>query len=388
MKYILILADGAADEPIAELGGRTPLEAADKPNMDRIAREGRCGMMKTVDDSLTPGSEVANMTILGYDPLKYFTGRGALEALSMGVPFSDTDMAYRCNFVTIEKGVMKDFSAGHITSEEGARLFRSLQEKIPEARLYPGVSYRNVMILPNGKGAETFPPHDFVGESINDYLPRGDDAELLMKFMVRASDVFEIHPVNLDRIEAGKKPATTIWPWSGGRKPDMPDFYEKYHKHGAMISAVDLLFGIANCAHMRCIKVPGATGYLDTDYMAKARAAVDAVNRDDTDFVYMHVEATDEAGHLGSVEEKIKAIERLDEAVGYILDNFKGCVMLMPDHPTPIAKKTHTRDPVPFAVMGRDEPDSVSVYNEKEIAEKGAYGMISALDLLDTVFKE
>lgn len=387
MKYILILADGAADEPLAELGGKTPLEVAHKPNMDKIAKLGRCGMIKTVDESMTPGSDVANMSILGYDPKKYYTSRGALEAVSMGVPFGENDLAYRCNLVTIKNGKMDDFSAGHISSEEGAMLFKSLQEKIPEAKLYSGVSYRNVLMLPNGKGSVTVAPHDIIGQLIDDNLPKGEDADLLMKFIVRSSDVFEIHPVNLNRMEQGKKPATAIWPWSGGKKPSMPDFYEKYHKKGAVISAVDLLFGIAKCAGMKLIKVDGATGYLDTNFMGKAKAAVDAVIGD-VDFVYMHVEATDEAGHLGSIEEKIKAIEHLDEAVGYILDNFDGCVMLMPDHPTPICKKTHTHAPVPFAVMGKGEPDAVSVYNEKEVAEKGSYGIIDAVNLLDMVFKE
>ena len=387
MKYLLILADGAADEPLAELGGKTPLEVAKKPNMDTIAKNGRCGMLKTVDESMTPGSDVANMSILGYDPEKYYTGRGALEALSMGVPFSEEDMAYRCNLVTIENGKMKDFAAGHISSEEGAELFKSLQEKVTGVTFYPGVSYRNVMMFPGGKGAETFPPHDIVDEAVDDYMPRGPDADTLMKLMVRAADVFENHPVNVARKAAGKNPATTIWPWSAGKKPAMPQFCEMFGKQGAMISAVDLLFGIAACCGMKIVKVPGATGYLDTDYMGKAKAAVEAL-QGDADFVYMHVEATDEAGHLGSVEEKIKAIERLDEAVGYILENFDGCVMLMPDHPTPIAKKTHTHDAVPFAVMGKDEADAVTAYTEEDVRKNGAYGLMKAVDLLPMVFGE
>ena len=387
MKYLLILADGAADEPLAELGGKTPLEVAKKPNMDKIAKNGRCGMLKTVEECMTPGSDVANMSILGYDPEKYYTGRGALEALSMGVPFGEDDMAYRCNLVTIENGKMKDFAAGHITSEEGAELFKSLQEKVTGVTFYPGVSYRNVMMFPGGKGAETYPPHDIVDEVVDNYMPNGPDAETLMKLMVRAADVFENHPVNIARKAAGKNPATTIWPWSSGKKPAMPKFCDMFGKQGAMISAVDLLFGIAACCGMEIVKVEGATGYLDTNYMGKAKAAVEAL-QGGADFVYMHVEATDEAGHLGSIEEKIKAIERLDEAVGYILENFDGCVMLMPDHPTPIAKKTHTHDAVPFVVMGKDEADAVSVYAEKDVRENGAYGLIKATDLLPMVFGE
>ena len=387
MKYLLILADGAADEPLEELGGKTPLEVAKKPNMDMIAKKGRCGMLKTVDESMTPGSDVANMSILGYDPEKYYTGRGALEALSMGVPFGEDDMAYRCNLVTIENGKMKDFAAGHITSEEGAELFKSLQEKVPELKFYPGVSYRNVMMFPGGKGVESYPPHDIVDEVVDNYMPKGPDADVVMKAMVRAADVFENHPVNVARKAAGKNPATTIWPWSSGKKPAMPKFEEMFGKKGAMISAVDLLFGIAACCGMEIVKVEGATGYLDTNYMGKAKAAVETL-KGDADFVYMHVEATDEAGHLGSAEEKIRAIERLDEAVGYILENFDGCVMLMPDHPTPIAKKTHTHDAVPFVVMGKDEADSVSAYTEKDVRENGAYGLMKAVDLLPMVFSE
>ena len=387
MKYLLILADGAADEPLEELGGKTPLEVAKKPNIDMIAKKGRCGMLKTVDESMTPGSDVANMSILGYDPEKYYTGRGALEALSMGVPFGEDDMAYRCNLVTIENGKMKDFAAGHITSEEGAELFKSLQEKVPELKFYPGVSYRNVMMFPGGKGVESYPPHDIVDEVVDNYMPKGPDADVVMKAMVRAADVFENHPVNVARKAAGKNPATTIWPWSSGKKPAMPKFEEMFGKKGAMISAVDLLFGIAACCGMEIVKVEGATGYLDTNYMGKAKAAVETL-KGDADFVYMHVEATDEAGHLGSAEEKIRAIERLDEAVGYILENFDGCVMLMPDHPTPIAKKTHTHDAVPFVVMGKDEADSVSAYTEKDVRENGAYGLMKAVDLLPMVFSE
>ncbi|MBR5451323.1 MAG: cofactor-independent phosphoglycerate mutase [Methanocorpusculum sp.] len=387
MKYLLILADGAADEPLEELGGKTPLEVAKKPNMDMIAKKGRCGMLKTVDESMTPGSDVANMSILGYDPEKYYTGRGALEALSMGIPFGEDDMAYRCNLVTIENGKMKDFAAGHITSEEGAELFKSLQEKVPELKFYPGVSYRNVMMFPGGKGVESYPPHDIVDEVVDNYMPKGPDAETVMKAMVRAADVFENHPVNVARKAAGKNPATTIWPWSSGKKPAMPKFEEMFGKKGAMISAVDLLFGIAACCGMEIVKVEGATGYLDTNYMGKAKAAVETL-KGDADFVYMHVEATDEAGHLGSAEEKIRAIERLDEAVGYILENFDGCVMLMPDHPTPIAKKTHTHDAVPFVVMGKDEADGVSAYTEKDVRENGAYGLMKAVDLLPMVFSE
>ncbi len=387
MKYLLILADGAADEPLEQLCGKTPLEAAKKPNMDRIAREGRCGMLQTVEHSMTPGSDVANMSIMGYDPTKYYTGRGALEALSMDVPFGPNDMAYRCNLVAIEDGKMKDFSAGHITSEEGTAILASLQEKFPQLKFYPGVSYRNIIMFPGAQGSISFPPHDIVGQEIEQYLPQGPDRETLLKAMKCAEEVFKDHPVNKARIAAGKTPATTVWPWSGGKKPEMPAFESVYGKKGAVISGVDLLFGIATCAQMKIVRVEGATGFLDTNYMGKAKAAVKTL-KGDVDFLYMHVEATDEAGHMGSIGEKIRAIENLDKAVGYILDNFDGTIMLMPDHPTPIVKKTHTHDPVPFAVRGPGfAADACQIYSEKECRAHGALGQMKSGDLFKMVFR-
>ncbi|HJJ56357.1 MAG TPA: cofactor-independent phosphoglycerate mutase [Methanocorpusculum sp.] len=390
MKYILVLGDGMTDKALPELGNHTPLESAKTPNMDTIASGGKCGIMYTIPPNMEPGSDVANMSILGYDPNIYYTSRGALEATSMGVPFNDTDYAYRCNLVTIENNIMKDFTAGHISSEESKELFESLQNRISDlcVNAYPGISYRNVLMVSNGKGSTTKAPHDIIDKPIDSYLPSGDDADLLRRIMDISEEVFKTHKVNRNRVSAGKNPATTVWPWTGGIKPNMPKFTDMFGKKGAMISAVDLLFGLAKCTGMSIIKVDGATGYLDTNYLGKAKAAVDTVVNNDIDFVYMHVEATDEASHLGSVDEKIKAIESLDGAVGYILDNFDGCVMLMPDHYTPISIKTHTRDPVPFAVYGlSDEKDAVTKYTEKEIAEKGEYGTIQSTSLLNMVFK-
>ena len=378
MKYLIILGDGMADWPCEALGNKTPLEYADIPNMDRIARVGRSGMLKTVKDGFEPGSDIANLSVLGYDPALYYTGRGALEAVSMGVELGPDDIAYRCNLVTVKDGMMRDFSAGHITSEEGAALLASLDAALPDVSLYPGVSYRNLLVVPGGKGADTKPPHDIVDEEIAGYLPEGEDAALLEECVRVSREIFADHPVNQKRIAEGKVPATQIWPWSGGKKPQLPSFEERYGVRGAMISAVDLLNGIARCAGMDIITVPGATGYLDTDYMAKARYAVTALET--ADLVYMHVEAPDEAGHLGSVEEKVRAIERLDEAVGYILDHMAGIIALLPDHPTPLALKTHTSDPVPFAVMGKGT-DDVDSYSESA-AEKGSFGMMDALDFI------
>lgn len=337
MKYLLVLGDGMADEPIPELGGKTPLEAADTPNMDQIAREGAMGMVRTVPAGFVPGSDIANLSVLGYDPISNYTGRGPLEAANMGVDLGPDDIAYRCNLVTIIDGVMEDFSAGHISSGEGAELLASLNKRIQGATCYPGVSYRNIMILPGGDGCESTAPHDIVSQRIDPYLPSGPDANLLKRYMDISAEVFSDHPVNRERIRNGKKPVTQIWPWSGGKKPSLPLFKEKYHLKGGMISAVDLLNGIARYAGMEIIRVPGATGFLDTDYHAKGQYAVEALKR--LDFVYLHIEAPDEAGHMGDLIEKIKAIERIDQMIGEIREEFDGRIALLPDHPTPISKK-------------------------------------------------
>jgi len=384
MKYVVVLGDGMADEPLAELGGKTPLEYARTPNMDRMAREGSCGMLRTIPDGFEAGSDIANMSILGYAPEVYYTGRGPLEAMSMGIDLSPTDVAYRCNLITTRNGMMADFSAGHISSDEGAALFASLQEVIPEVCLKAGVSYRNLLVVPRGKGAVSTPPHDIVGKNTGDFLPRGGDADILLHCMKRSREVFLDHPVNHARREAGKVPATEIWPWSGGHKPAFPLFSAKYGMKGGMISAVDLLNGIARCAGMEVIRVPGATGYLDTDYAAKARFAIDAMKH--LDFLYLHIEAPDEAGHLGDVKEKITAIEKVDEVVGSILAEFDGIVAVLPDHPTPVRIKTHSREPVPFVVLGR-EKDRCKGFSEKDAAD-GGFGLRNAVDFLAFLFSQ
>jgi 2,3-bisphosphoglycerate-independent phosphoglycerate mutase len=382
MKYIVVLGDGMADEPLEELGGMTPLAYARTPNMDRMAREGACGMLRTIPDGFEAGSDIANMAVLGYAPEKYYTGRGPLEALSMGIDLAPDDVAYRCNLVTIEENTMADFSAGHITSAEGAELFASLQAELPEVMLKAGVSYRNLLVVHKGNGAISTPPHDIVGQGIAPFLPKGGDADLLLRCMEKSRKVFEGHPANKARVRTGKRPATRIWPWSGGHKPAFPSFEKKYGKKGGIISAVDLLNGIARCAGMEVISVPGATGYLDTDYDAKARYALEAIRR--LDFVYVHIEAPDEAGHMGSVEEKVKAIERVDSVVGTIRDQFDGILAVLPDHPTPIRVKTHTRDPIPFVVTGKGT-DGSTAYSE-EAGRFGGLGMKNATEFLEFLF--
>lgn len=364
-KFVVVVGDGMADEPLEELGGETPLEHARTPHMDSIAREGCCGMLRTIPPGCEPGSDIANLSILGYDPRIYYTGRGPLEAASMGILLAPSEMAYRCNLVTITDGIMRDFSAGHISSAEGSALLSDLGERVRPARLFPGVSYRNVLVFPGARGARTVAPHDIVGQKIDPYLPRGDDAEVLLSCIEASARVFDGHPVNLSRVSRGLPPATHVWPWSGGRTPELPPFEEKYGLSGGMISAVDLLKGIARCARMEVIIVPGATGYLDTDYHAKALYALDALRR--LDFVYVHVEAPDEAGHLGSLEEKVRAIERLDGMIGEILRGCKARVAVLPDHPTPLRTRTHSAEPVPFAILGAGR-DGCRSFCEREAA--------------------
>jgi len=382
MKYIVILGDGMADEPLPELGGKTPLEHAKTPNLDRMTVTGACGMLRTIPEGFEAGSDIANMSVLGYDPKTYYTGRGPLEAVSMGIDVQDDDIAYRCNLVTIKDGVMQDFSAGHISSTEGARLLSSLEMELPDVTIKPGVSYRNLLVIPEGKGCTSTPPHDIVGMAIAGYLPVGGDARLLVQCMDISRRVFARHPVNAARIKSGKSPATQIWPWSGGRKPRLPLFSDKFAKSGGIIAAVDLLNGIGRCAGMEIIKVPGATGYLDTDYQAKARYALDAIRH--LDFLYLHIEAPDEAGHLGSVEEKVRAIERIDGVVGIILEQFDGVVAVLPDHPTPIRVRTHTSEPVPFVIRGKGT-DATRRFTEREAAQ-GMFKMKNAVDFLPFIF--
>ena len=378
MKAVILLGDGMADEPLAELGGLTPLEYAQTPNMDRVAREGRTGLVATVPDGYEAGSDVANLSLLGYDPARFYTGRGPLEAANIGVELGEDDVAYRCNLVTVKDGAMTDVSAGHITSAEGAALLGALQPAIPSVRVEPGISYRNLLVVPRAAGGRGTPPHDIVGQQIDPYLPTGPDRDILLACMAAAEEIFADHPVNQARIAAGKPPATGIWPWSGGRRPTLPLFSDRFGVAGGMISAVDLLNGIARYAGLEVIAVPGATGYLDTDFQGKARAVLAALDR--LDFVYCHVEAPDEAGHMGSIEEKVRAIEHVDEMLGVLIDGFDGVIAVLPDHATPIRLRTHTREAVPVAVRGLGTDDTRR-YSEKE-AEKGDLGRLAATALL------
>ena len=391
MKFVVILGDGMADLPLAALQGKTPLQWANKPNMDRIARLGRNGLALTVPEGFPPGSDVANLSVAGYEPQKYYTGRAPLEAAAMGVLLAEGDIAFRCNFVTIENGIMLDYSAGHITSEEGRELIDALKPLMPGHRLYAGVSYRNLLVLKAGARAICTPPHDISDQPVQGHLPRGEEAMLLLELMDAAQPILARHPVNLKRVAAGRKPANAIWLWGQGPAPAMPSFPELYGLKGAMISAVDLLKGIGVYAGLEVINVPGATGTLDTNYEGKVQAALEALRR--LDFVYLHIEAPDEAGHEGDLEQKVRAIELFDRlAVGPLIEGLKSVgedwrVLLMPDHATPISIKTHSSDPVPFAIMGTGiEPDNVQTFDEQS-AKLGGYGQVQATALVGMMAK-
>ncbi|MCM2266113.1 MAG: cofactor-independent phosphoglycerate mutase [Desulfuromonadales bacterium] len=362
MKYLILVGDGMADEPIDELGGLTPLEKADTPNMDRLARAGLTGMAETVPAAFHPGSDVANLSVFGYDPATCYTGRSPLEAASMGVELGPDDVAFRLNLVTLVAHggdlYMEDFSAGHISTEEARALIATLQDELGDEnfQFYPGVSYRHLMVWRGGR--EDFnlaPPHDLTYQSLRPHTPRSPEAAPLMQITTSAQLLFKSHPVNLRREASGRLPANSIWLWGQGKRPRMQTLQEIHGLTGAVISAVDLIKGIGIYAGLKVIDVPGATGYLDTNYRGKAQAALDALR--ELDLVYVHVEAPDEAAHGGLLSDKLEAIERFDaEVVGTVLaglETLGDCrVLVLPDHPTPVKRMTHTKDPVPFILYG------------------------------------
>ncbi|WP_297211960.1 MULTISPECIES: cofactor-independent phosphoglycerate mutase [Thermodesulfovibrio] len=368
MKYIVIVPDGAADNPIEELGGKTPLQVANTPNMDFLASCGIAGSVRNIPKGFPPGSDVANLSILGYDPRVYYTGRAPLEAVSMGLTLSKNDIAYRCNLVTLnfldkKQILMDDYSAGHISSEEAKILIEEIDIKLGSEtlRFYPGVSYRHIMVWKDGsEDVECTPPHDITGKEISRYLPIGKNASFLKELIFKSSEILKEHPVNKKRISEGKKPANSIWLWGQGRTPDLPNYRDKYNMTGALISAVDLTKGLGILAGFHIINVPGATGWIDTNYDGKASYGLNALER--VDFVYIHIEAPDEAGHQGDYKLKIKAIEDIDRiVVGRIIqeakERFKEFkILLLPDHPTPVKLRTHTSEPVPFVIYdGKDK---------------------------------
>ncbi len=386
MKYIIVLGDGMADEPLEQLGGKTPLAYAKTPWMDEISKKSEIGLAKTIPDGMKPGSDTANLAVLGYNPKQYYTGRSPLEALSIGVDMEEKDIAIRCNLVTVsddslpyEEKTIVDHSSSEISTEDAAVLLDAVRDVLEDDvyRFYLGTSYRHCTIWKEGDVVELTPPHDILGKVIGEYLP---DDEILREKMKRSYDILNHHPLNEERARKGLNKANSIWFWGAGTKPALDSFEGKFGKKGAMISAVDLLKGIAVGAAMTNIEVEGADGTLETNYEGKASAAVKAAMENGSDFVYIHVEAPDEMGHQGSVERKVKAIEYLDgRVIGPVYEQMKKSgedfrLLVMPDHPTPIRTRTHSSDPVPY--MRYDsaaEQDHEWDYNEKEAKESGHY---------------
>lgn len=391
MKYVILVPDGAADLPSAEHGGMTPFEAAHIPNMDFLAREGVCGTAITVPEGMAPGSDVANYSIMGYDPRRYYSGRGPLEAVSMDVPLGPDEVAFRCNLVTEEGGVLADYSAGHISTREAAEIIATLREQLDdeETALYPGVGYRHLLVL-RGLGylqEVCTPPHDAVGRRVEEIMPRGPHARRLAALIRGSRALLDGHGVNRLRGQRGLRPANMIWPWGQGRLPVLPTFGERCGLSGAVVTAVDLIKGLGKLAGLEVLEVPGATGYHDTDYAAKARFALRALR--EVDLVYVHVEAPDEAGHEGDWGAKVRALENFDaHIVGAFLaaadrGDQEFSFLLMPDHLTPLEVRTHAADPVPFALYRPHAlPDLGRSFSERGVLA-GSYAALPAWRLLD-----
>ncbi|MGN1159416.1 MAG: cofactor-independent phosphoglycerate mutase [Lachnospiraceae bacterium] len=398
MKYVIVLGDGMADEPIEQLGGKTPLAYAKTPNMDTLSKKSEIGLVHTIPDGMKPGSDTANLSVLGYDPKIYYSGRSPLEALSIGVPMKDTDIALRCNIVTIseddvafEEKTIIDHSSSEISTEDCAVLLNAVREQLENEtyKFYVGTSYRHCLIWDHGQVVELTPPHDVLTQKIGSYLPQ--DA-VLREMMKKSYDILVNHPLNIERKKNGLNPANCCWFWGAGTKPMLSSFYEKTGKKGIMISAVDLLKGIAVGAGMDNANVEGANGGLHTNYEGKAAAAVKALTEDGYDFAYVHLEAPDEMGHQGSVERKVQAIEYLDERIiGPIANALEKAgtdyrMLVLPDHPTPIRVRTHTADSVPYMLYDSTQSQAHTWdYNEKEAAESGTF-VAHGYEMIDKLF--
>ena len=389
MKYVVVLCDGMADYPVPALGGKTPMMCADKPHMDALAKKAEVGLVRTVAPGMKPGSDVANMSVLGFDPTKYYTGRSPLEAASIGVDLKDTDVTLRTNLVTLsdeenyEDKTMVDYCAGDISTEEAAEIMRDVQAHFgnSEFSFYPGVSYRHCLVWANGTTdlGDMTPPHDISGRVIGEYLSKSENAKELVQMMKDSYAFLKDHPVNKKRVAEGKRPANSIWLWGEGKKPMLPSFYDTFGLKGAIVSAVDLLKGIGKCAKMETPQVEGATGYIDTNFEGKAEAAVHAL-KNGCDFAYIHLEAPDECGHRNEPENKVKAIEMIDSRVLPIVlqgleeigEDYK--VMILPDHPTPIVTQTHASDPVPYLIYHKNaEQQGVDTINEETAKATGVF---------------
>jgi len=399
MKYLLVIGDGMADYPVDAINGKTPLQVANKPHIDELAAKGRSGTLKTIPEDMGAGSDVANLSILGYNPKKWYTGRGPLEAASRGVHLDKDDIAFRCNLITEENDVLVDYSADHITSEEATELMKHVGEKLGkpnEIDFYAGVSYRHLLVFRNGPYSDEVlctPPHDTIGIKISETLPKAKTSAAeftvatLNKMILSSKKILENHPVNVNRVSRGKRPGNMIWPWGQGKKLSIPTLQERYGIKGAVISAVDVVKGVGIYAGMKVINVPGATGFYDTNYEGKADYALEALKN--YDMVLIHVEAPDEAGHFGDYEQKIKTIEDLDKRlIGRLMKGLdQECtIAVLPDHATPIRVKTHTRDPVPFIICSPlIKADNVKCFDE-ESAKKGGFGFLERGELFMPLF--
>lgn len=401
MKYIILLGDGMADEPLSELDGKTPLQYAATPNMDYLAANGEIGLVRTVPAGFPPGSDVANLAVMGYDPRSYYTGRSPLEAVSMGVVLEENDVAFRCNLVHLsgqeryEDKLMVDYSADEISTPEAKALIEFIGRRLNSdvIRFYPGVSYRHLLVWRGGPEASVLtPPHDISGRCIAAYLPQGEGGAFLLRLMQESNKYLPEHPVNLQRIQAGLRPANSIWLWGQGKKPALPAFSDKYGLTGAVISAVDLIKGIGICAGLEVVEVEGATGNIHTNFTGKAEAALAAL-RQGKDFVYIHVEAPDEAGHRGELDNKLKAIEALDQMLAVLLSGLNQFeayrIMLLPDHPTPMRTRTHSSAPVPFAIYtkGKQPANRFTAYDEATAAQSGL-GFSAGYELMEYFIKQ
>lgn len=389
MKYIVVLGDGMADYAVDEFGGQTVLDVAEKPNMDFMSKNGELGLVKTVPDGLKPGSDVANLSVMGYDTTKCYTGRSPLEAASIGVKLSDDDITFRANLVTLSDEenyadkTMVDYSAGEITTAEAEELINAVEKELHTdiIHFYSGVSYRHLLVWKGGStNVELTPPHDISDRKITEYLPKGENSDKLLEFMMKSEQILKNHPVNKKRIAEGKRPANSIWIWGEGRKCILEKFSDKFGVKGSVISAVDLIKGIANCADMNSIDVEGACGTYETNFDGKAQAALDTL-LNGADFVYIHMEAPDECGHQGDAEHKKLSVELIDgKVVGFLRDELKKRnidyrMLILPDHPTPIKLKTHVSDPVPYILYDSTSENKGSglSYNEKNAESTGVY---------------
>ncbi|MBE7015205.1 MAG: cofactor-independent phosphoglycerate mutase [Ruminococcaceae bacterium] len=389
MKYIVILGDGMADYAVEEFDGKTVLDVAKKPNIDYVCENGELGLVKTVQDGMKPGSDVANLSVMGYDTRVCYSGRSPLEAASIGVKLKNSDITFRANLVTLSDEenyadkTMLDYSAGEISTEEAAQLIEAVEKELHTdlIHFYSGVSYRHLLVWDGGsKNVNLTPPHDISDKKITDYLPKGDNAEKLLELMEKSEKILKDHPVNKDRIARGKNPATSIWLWGEGSKPQLELFKDKFGLSASVISAVDLIKGIAVCADMKSIDVEGATGNWDTNFDGKAKAALDTLLKDGADLVYVHMEAPDECGHQGNAQKKKLSVELIDEkVVGFLKRELDAAgvsykMLILPDHPTPISLKTHVSDPVPYIIYSSENNSgSGFTYNEKNAEKTGIY---------------